>query len=157
MVAVGGYRGRLLLWQAEGVSETEPSPCNDFTFEQPVISEPIRIFTYSVTDTVVTEPADTTAGDSIAAVRLDPTWPNPAPGSATISFALPMATAIRLELHDLAGQPVRVLARGVYDAGEHAVLWNGRNDAGNPVASGVYLVVLQAGGSVRHGKLVLLR
>jgi WD40 repeat protein len=156
MIAVGGYRGRLLLWKAEDVNETQSSPCRDFAFEQPVISGPVEIFTYSVADTVVTEPVDTIAV-TIAAVRLDLTWPNPAPGSATISFALPTATDVRLELHDLAGQPMRLLARGGYDAGEHVVPWDGRNEAGDPVASGVYLVVLRAGGSVRLGKLVLLR
>ncbi len=58
---------------------------------------------------------------------------------------------------DPAGRIVRTLAGGYFGAGPHALAWNGLDDNGRPVAAGVYLVQLDAGGEVQARRIVRLR
>jgi flagellar hook assembly protein FlgD len=55
------------------------------------------------------------------------------------------------------GAPVRELVNTGQPAGHYVVTWDGRNDAGSPVASGVYFYRLQAGAFVETRKMVLLK
>ena len=67
--------------------------------------------------------------------------PNPFNPETTIRFTLPRALPVTAEVWRVDGMRVRVLASGAtLAAGEHALRWDGRNEAGQPVASGVYLV-----------------
>ncbi len=69
--------------------------------------------------------------------------PNPARGGATFQFRLPPgAGAARLELLDLQGRRVRLLAEGALAPGPHRLDWDGRDGGGRPVPSGVYLARL---------------
>ena len=56
-----------------------------------------------------------------------------------ISFALPEAGTVKLQIYDLLGNVVRTLVNDHRSAGLHEVIWNGRNGAGEAVAGGVYL------------------
>jgi len=76
-----------------------------------------------------------------------PAAPNPCNPRTELSFTLARAGRVRLVLYDLAGRPVRELVVGELPAGPHAVTWSGEDDAGRPVASGVYLARLRAGGT----------
>ena len=58
-----------------------------------------------------------------------------------------------LALFDLQGRKLRTLLKGTYPAGEQSVLWDGRDDAGNRIAPGVYLARLASGGEQRLVKL----
>jgi flagellar hook assembly protein FlgD len=71
--------------------------------------------------------------------------PNPFVGQTTFEFALPRAGDVKLTAFDAAGRLVRTLALGRQLEGTHRVAWDGRDDAGRIVASGVYLVRLEAG------------
>ncbi len=68
--------------------------------------------------------------------------PNPFNPSTEISFALPRAGDVNLAVFDLAGRRVRNLLSGQHAGGRHVVRWNGRNDAGDQLASGIYLYQL---------------
>lgn len=92
-----------------------------------------------------------------ARVELRPNYPNPFNPSTTIQFGLREATKVRLEIRNVRGQLVKVLAEGVYNAGQHTVTWDGRDGTGNRVASGIYLSYLKAGGVVRSRKMTLIR
>ncbi len=83
--------------------------------------------------------------------------PNPFNPSATLHFTLPAAGSARLAVHDMQGRLVRTLVAGALPAGEHAVRWDGRDQRGAPVASGMYLARLSAGGQARAVKLLLAR
>lgn len=72
--------------------------------------------------------------------------PNPFNPRVTVRFATARALDVRLEVYDLAGRLVRTLEAGSFPAGEHAVQWDGRDDAGRASASGVYLVQLRGDG-----------
>ncbi len=93
-----------------------------------------------------------------AAPRLEPNRPNPFNPRTTIAYHLPREARVRLRIHDLAGRLVRTLVAGeIRAAGDHAVVWDGRDDPGRPVAAGVYLCRLEAGGASRSRRLVLIR
>ncbi|MCB0275560.1 MAG: T9SS type A sorting domain-containing protein [Calditrichaeota bacterium] len=72
---------------------------------------------------------------------LAPNFPNPFNPETTISAYLPVAARASLEIYDLAGRRIAVLEKGGAElpAGRHTFSWNGHNEAGKAVASGVYL------------------
>ncbi len=89
-------------------------------------------------------------------VHLGPNYPNPFNPHTSIPFTLAAAGAVRLQVYDLRGRLVRTLWDGPLAAGAHRLDWDGRNAAGRPVASGVYLYRLEAGGQVHSRKLLKL-
>jgi flagellar hook assembly protein FlgD len=68
---------------------------------------------------------------------LEQNRPNPFNPQTSIRFYLPAPGTVELSIYDVRGALVRRLARGEFDAGAHALAWNGTDDAGRPVASGV--------------------
>ena len=74
-----------------------------------------------------------------------------------LSYFLPTPGSARLEVFTLTGQRVAVLQQGPQEAGYHQLRWNGHDDAGRPVASGLYLYRLVTSEDVLTRKLVLLR
>ena len=71
-------------------------------------------------------------------IRLNQNYPNPFNPSTTISYNLPEAGQVKLEIFNLRGQLVQVLTDSQEPAGEHRKVWNGTDQSGNAVASGVY-------------------
>ena len=67
------------------------------------------------------------------------------------------AEPVTVEIFDVAGRRVRRVISGRRDAGLHRERWNGRDDAGRDVASGVYFVRLRAAGVNRIGRVTLVR
>lgn len=82
---------------------------------------------------------------------------NPAAGGATLRCTLPRAGRVTLAIHDAAGRAVRVLDGGERPAGVHELAWDGRDASGAPVAPGVYLARLAAGGAFAVARVVVLR
>ncbi len=83
--------------------------------------------------------------------------PNPFNSQTILSYFLPEPGLIRLEVFALTGQRVAVLSHGPQQAGYHRLHWEGRDAAGRPVASGVYLYRLVTDETVLTRKLILLR
>jgi hypothetical protein len=82
---------------------------------------------------------------------------NPSSGPARMRFALPVSGPVDLALYDVAGRQVRSLASGWRAAGEQSVAWDGNDESGNPVAPGVYLAAIRAGGNRASARLVRVR
>ncbi|MBM4130213.1 hypothetical protein FJ250_04185 [bacterium] len=76
--------------------------------------------------------------------RLDG-YPNPFNPRTTLRFSLPAPARAVLEVHDLSGRLVRRLVAAELPAGEHQVLWDGRDESGRAAASGQYVARLRAG------------
>ena len=89
--------------------------------------------------------------------RLREPAPNPFNPRTVIGFDLARTTNVALSVHDLTGRHVRTLVQGVLDAGSHEAAWDGRDDAGLPVPSGVYLCRLVAGSFVEARRMTLLK
>ena len=90
---------------------------------------------------------------------LDQNYPNPFNSATVIRFALPTAADVELSIFNLAGQQVETLADGLREAGTYTVRWDGRDDSGRELASGVYLYRLRTGDGqqAETRKLLLLR
>jgi hypothetical protein len=83
--------------------------------------------------------------------------PNPFNPSTTIRYDLASAARVELQIFDLAGHSVRTLRAGDEAAGRHELTWQGRDDAGRPVATGVYFYQLRAGNEVETRRMVLTK
>ena len=83
--------------------------------------------------------------------------PNPFNPATQITFDLAAPGPTTLTIYDVSGKRVRRLLTGVRTAGTHHILWNGTNDTGRAVASGVYLCVLQSSGQRATQRMILLR
>lgn len=75
---------------------------------------------------------------------LSQNFPNPFNPTTQIGYALPEAATVTLKVFDLLGQEVSSIATGVQNAGYYSIEWNGRNNAGTQLASGVYFYRLEA-------------
>jgi hypothetical protein len=88
---------------------------------------------------------------------LEQNLPNPFNPLTTIRFVLPTASHATLEIVDVAGRHIRTLVDQSLAKGDHQVVWDGRDNHGNRVASGVYLYRLHSDGLDQSRKMVLLK
>lgn len=88
---------------------------------------------------------------------LDQNYPNPFNPSTTIAFTLPAAADVQLDVFNLLGERVRTLASGTLAAGVHEIEWNGTNDRGDAVASGVYFYRLSSAEETQTRKMLLAK
>jgi len=88
-------------------------------------------------------------------------YPNPFNSSTTIRYHLSAVSgqlsAVSLKIFNLLGQEVRTLVDKRQSAGYYQVLWNGRDNSGKDVSSGIYFYRLKAGDFVQTRKMVLLK
>jgi len=89
--------------------------------------------------------------------KLYHSFPNPFNSQTEIMFDLPESQEVDVTIYNLLGQPVRKLFRGKKQAGTHTLRWDGRDDSGNSVVSGVYLLVVRAGERRFQEKLILMK
>ena len=87
-----------------------------------------------------------------ATFALHQNYPNPFNPTTTIAFDLPRATHVRLSVFDLSGRLVSTLVDAAVPAGSHRVTWNARG-----LATGIYFLRMNAGGSVELRKMILMK
>ena len=99
--------------------------------------------------------------DTLPEVRqvftLSPNAPNPFNAATSIRFELYRAGDVSLVVHDSLGRVVKRLVEGHLNAGLHAVTWDGVDDAGIPVSSGVYVYRLASRGMAGSGRMTVVR
>ncbi len=83
--------------------------------------------------------------------------PNPFNPSTTISFSLAERRETSLVVYDALGRTVRTLANGPLPAGKHTIRWDGRDDTGRMVSSGVYICRMRAGAFEKSIKMTFMR
>lgn len=130
---------------------------------------PTPLHTYSIAGEylvrlVVSDATYTVLDSTTAVIAAIPTaWvlhqnrPNPFNPTTQIDFDLPQASEVNLRVFDASGRLVRNLVSAGLPKGIHAVDWDGRDDRGASVASGVYFCELRAGSHVDRRQMVLLR
>jgi hypothetical protein len=91
------------------------------------------------------------------ATALRPAYPNPFNPSTTIPFSLVSQERVTLRVYDARGKLVRSLKNDVMPAGLHEVVWDGRDDSGSQMATGVYFVRFHAGSYKMTKKVVMLK
>ena len=97
-------------------------------------------------------------GAGVVDVSIGPVVPNPTTGHTLIHFGIPAPVSSTVDIYALSGRHVRSLVRGrVESCGRQAVTWDGRDDSGQSVASGVYFCCLQTESGGAATKLLLLK
>jgi hypothetical protein len=84
-------------------------------------------------------------------------YPNPFNASTRISFYISQQSRVKIELYDITGGLIRVLADSQYSAGTHSLVWNGTDNEGKELSSGVYLYRFKADGLSATKRLVLIK
>ena len=88
---------------------------------------------------------------------LDANYPNPFNAQTQLVYTLPVASPVELAIYNIMGQRVRTLVQGMQAAGRYQIAWDGRNDHGTTLASGVYLSRLVSDQGVQVRRLLLLK
>jgi hypothetical protein len=88
---------------------------------------------------------------------LYPNYPNPFNPNTTIRYDLPERTRVTLVVYDLLGREVRALVNSIQEPGYKSVVWNGVDDRGKPVGSGIYLCRFSTEKYSRTMKLLLVK
>ena len=84
-------------------------------------------------------------------------YPNPFNPETTISFTIPIESNLRIDIYNIKGQKVKALINGVYEAGNHKIVWNGLDDNGQNVGSGIYLYRMKTDDFSQTKKMVLMK
>lgn len=92
-----------------------------------------------------------------SAFKLHRNYPNPFNPSTTISYELPVDGKVVVKIYNTIGQEIRTLVNEVKPAGYHNLVWNGRNNGGQTVSSGIYIYRMQAGQYVNSQKMMLIK
>ena len=88
---------------------------------------------------------------------LHQSYPNPFNPQVTIQFDLPVSCDVDLAIYDVLGRRVRTLVAGLQPAGSRTITWDGKDQNGSRVSSGIYFYRLTAGGFVETKKMVLMK
>jgi hypothetical protein len=92
-----------------------------------------------------------------AAFSLEQNYPNPFNPVTTIRYTVPERTHVRLSVYNILGQYVATVVNDMQSEGFHAVQWNGKNDGGISVASGLYFYHITAGQFTAARKMLMIR
>ncbi len=89
--------------------------------------------------------------------KLEQNYPNPFNPETNIEFSMPTTGPVNVRIYNALGQVVKTLVGKTVPAGRHQVTWNGKDDSGKPVASGMYFCKVVAGNETAVKKMALLK
>ena len=136
----------------------EVSNCNAVVFIQDYATKEIVQSALSgVLDLTMPGVEEIEARRTASLFALSPGYPNPFSDRARIEYTIPLNGRVQLHIYDSSGSLVRTLVRGWESAGKHTEYWDGNDDHGREVASGIYFSRLSYEGNTRAIKLSLVR
>ncbi len=151
----------LAIASSNAISESGEMVSLTFKLKDPNSSPNISINKFQANEVDLT--ASTVSNEDVALnlpdeFQLYQNYPNPFNPSTTIGFDVPDSkTKVRLEIYNILGQKVKTLVNDVYTAGRYKVTWDGTNDTGGQVSTGVYIYRIQAGDVVQSKKLTFIK
>ena len=83
-------------------------------------------------------------------------YPNPFHTETNIQFQIPESCRVVLKIYSMLGEEIRILASGLYPAGQHVVCWDGKNNHGENTTAGTYICQMRAGDFYQVKKILLL-
>ena len=92
-----------------------------------------------------------------AAFNLDQNYPNPFNSSTKISYELLEPSKVNLSIYTINGQQASELVSGFRQAGRHTVIWDGMDESGVALPSGVYIYKLESGSSIKVRKMIYIK
>jgi len=93
----------------------------------------------------------------VTETKLFPPAPNPFSRAIKIRYSLNAEIQTIIQVYDIMGRKIRVIANSIQKPGDYSIYWDGRDDAGRNVSSGVYILRFVAGDYTRNAKIVLTR
>ena len=116
----------------------------------PIVAIPVQVY--------VTPPVGINTDDQIPfTFAVGHNYPNPFNPTTTIKYQLPQMSDVKLVIYNVLGQKVRTLINRQVEAGYHTVVWDGHNDSGQQVATGLYIYKFEASDYVKTMKMMLLK
>lgn len=145
------YRGNtpgFAISPATLAANTASAQWSDATHDAPGVYYKVTAVDYAGNESLAATPGSVTDVDVAPELAFALTAPSPNPfmRSTRLSFTLPRAQGVTLEVFDASGRRVRTLAEGPFAAGAHELSWDGRNESGAQVGAGLMFVRLRAGG-----------
>jgi hypothetical protein len=92
-----------------------------------------------------------------AEYKLNQNYPNPFNLQAIISYQMPEPGFVKIKIYNIRGQAVRTLVDEHRPAGYHCDVWDGKNNAGQEIASGIYTYRMEANGYSATRKMLLIK
>jgi aminopeptidase N len=135
----------------------------DFLFAEPLRSVVLDPDKWILRHTELTGIEDDHPGGVPQAFSLEQNYPNPFNPTTTIRFTLPDSDVgaelipLTFRVYDCRGKLVKTLIDGEQGAGEHTIVWDGRNDRGEPVGSGIFFYRLETPNNRETRKMLLLQ
>ncbi|RME02038.1 MAG: T9SS C-terminal target domain-containing protein, partial [Calditrichaeota bacterium] len=120
----------------------------------PVSHAPGAVYVYDLSTIVGIQESPETVP---ATFRLEQNYPNPFNPTTVIRYRIPAADHVELTIFNRLGEPVRTLVSERKAAGSYEIVWDGTDETGRRVASGVYLFRLSVGEQVQTKKMILMR
>jgi hypothetical protein len=136
----------------EGLLEGEYIDCLSILSndpDEPEIDLPVTLQVPTGVDEELTNPSND--------LFLYQNYPNPFNPETHITFYLSHPGEMKLEIYNVTGQKIRTLISGLQTAGEHSIVWKGRDDNGNVVSSGIYFYRLESDDTVKIQKAILMK
>ena len=93
----------------------------------------------------------------VVATELHGNYPNPFNPETTISFSVKDKGHVKVNIYNVKGQLVKTLVNDNMNAGKHTIVWNGRDNAGKAVSSGVYFYKMSAGKYSSTKKMIMMK
>jgi len=90
-------------------------------------------------------------------IALHPSYPNPFNPNTKISFSLSLLSFVDIQVIDINGRKIKNLLNKTLDSGNHNISWDGTNDSGVNMSSGIYFIILNVNGNILSQKLSLIR
>jgi hypothetical protein len=118
-------------------------------------SDSVAIVTNRVYDDVKNDPGDDLSSPGHFAVKQN--YPNPFNATTNIEFSLQKSVFVELSIYDILGRKVRTLVSEHLSSGNKSVVWDGKNERGEDVASGIYFYRIEAGEFTDSKKMVLVK
>ncbi len=111
----------------------------------------------TIENLTLTDLAENDPGIIPQTLELGNNYPNPFNPSTTIEYAVPRADKVVIEVFNMVGQRVNTLIKGFHAAGKYRTVWNGLDNNGNKVSSGVYFYSILQGNARIVKKMILLK
>jgi hypothetical protein len=112
---------------------------------------------YKLNLSAITSIDDPVAGQIGKTFQLKQNYPNPFNPTTTIPYSISRKSEVILSIYNTLGQEVRTLVNQQQPAGDYQVVWNGKDNGGNFVASGTYIYRLKAGDVTQTRRLTFLK
>ena len=90
-------------------------------------------------------------------IALHPSYPNPFNPNTKISFTLSLSSFVDMQVIDINGRKIKNLLNKTLNSGNHNISWDGANDSGVNMSSGIYFIILNVNGTILSQKLSLIR